>query len=115
MDFHEDGVESDGEPRVQEVRRVCTIAARAITIAAGRLQSVCHVEHDGRSERAHGNERAHVDDEVVVPESRTALGEHDVRVAGTAHFFDDVFRFARRKELSLLYVHDAPGACRSDQ
>ena len=64
---------------------------------------------DDRGEAAHDGERAHVDDEVVVAEAGTALGEGDAGVAGVADLLDGVAHVEGSDELAFLDVDSAAG------
>src|SRR5262245_57930419 len=64
------------------------------------------IEDDG-SEFAQDWERAHVDDEVVVPEAGSALGEGDTVAATFADFLDGVTHVGRSDELALLDIDGA--------
>ena len=70
---------------------------------------------DHRRELAHDGQRAHVDDEIVVSERRSALGEEDLVVAGFANLGDSVTHVPRRNELALLDVHGASGLSSGDE
>ena len=64
---------------------------------------------------AHDGERAHVDDEVVVAEAGSALGEEDAGVAGRRDLFDGVVHVPGGDELAFLDVDGAAGLCGGDE
>jgi len=66
------------------------------------------VEDDGRH-LAHDGQRADVDDEVVVAEGGSALGEADTGVSGVCDFLDGVLHVGGGDELALLDVDGAAG------
>src|ERR1700730_18319597 len=62
-----------------------------------------------RRELAHDGERAHVHDQIVVAETRSALGNKRLTIPGIAALVDRVLHVPGRNELSLLDVHRTPG------
>src|ERR1700757_1369155 len=60
-----------------------------------------------RSEFAHDGERPHVDDQVVVSETRSALSQKYLCVASVTALFHRVTHIPRRIELPFLNVHRA--------
>ena len=67
-----------------------------------------------RSKFAHDGERSHIDDQIVVAKTDTALGEKDLRVAGIAALLHRMPHVPGRIELPLLYIHSASAQCRGD-
>src|SRR5271165_2801845 len=62
------------------------------------------VKNHGRK-LSHDGERAHVDNQIVVPEAGSALGDQYAVVPGHAAFFDCVLHVPRRNELPFLNIH----------
>ena len=75
---------------------------------------MCAVKDDGR-ETTHDGERAEVDDECVVAEARSALGEEDAIVSGGANLLDWMRHVPRRDELTLLDVDRSTGFAGSNE
>ena len=74
----------------------------------GLLQRVGDVHHHRVPERLHRGDAAHIDDQVVVTESRAAIGKQDVRVACVVHFAGRKSHRFGGKELSFLDVDHLP-------
>src|SRR5438445_13882223 len=55
----------------------------------------------------HDRERTHVDDEIVVSETRASLGDEDFVISRRMALLDHVLHVPRRHELALLDVHHA--------
>ena len=64
---------------------------------------------DHRRELAHDGQRTHVDDEIVVSERSSALGEEDLVVARLANLGNGMTHVPGRNELAFLDVHGATG------
>src|SRR5947207_9886596 len=73
------------------------------------------IEKDGISFFAHPNERAHVRDEIIVTESRSAFGETKFLTAKRLQLFRNVFYVPWSKELSFFHIHGTTGAGRRFQ
>jgi hypothetical protein len=67
-----------------------------------------------RRKLAHDRQRTHIDDEIVVAETRSALREKNLRVARIAAFLDRVPHIPRRDKLAFLNVDRAPAQRGSD-
>src|SRR5579859_1077383 len=69
-----------------------------------------------RRKAPHNGQRAHVYNQVVVPEGTTALGEKHVAIPRLADLLDGMTHVPRRDELALLDVDGlgVPG-CRNQQ
>ena len=61
------------------------------------------------TEAGHDREGAHVDDQVLVTESRASVGLPDLGGLGAFELIDHEAHLERRKELALLHVHDLAG------
>ncbi len=103
VDFEEDAVDACGHGGAGQDRDELGLASGDSVGGRGSLDGVGGVE-DHRGKGAHDGERAHVDDEVVVAEAGTALGEGDAGVAGVANLFDGVAHVEGGDELALLDV-----------
>src|SRR5438876_11590608 len=55
----------------------------------------------------HDSERTHVDDEIVVSETRASFGDEDFVISRRVAFLDHVLHVPRRDELALLDIHHA--------
>ncbi len=114
MDFDEEAVDASCNSGAREQRNVLWLAP-ADAVGRGRLlHGVGGIENNGR-EPVHDGERAKVDDQVVVAESRAALGEEDAIIARGANLFKAVAHVPRGNELALLDVDGTPGFARGDQ
>ena len=90
--------------RLPVVARTCT----------GKLDGVGGVE-DYRRELSHDCERAHINYEIVVAETRSAFREKNPIVAALADFLNRMLHVPGSNELSFLHVDGAPGLCSRDQ
>ena len=79
----------------------------------GQLHGVRSVE-DHRRKLPHDGQRAHIDDQVVVAETRSALGDEHSLVARGVALFDGVLHVPGRDELALLDVDHALAQGRGD-
>ena len=77
----------------------------------GLLQGVCDVEYYGVSECLHFGDAAVVDNEVVIAECGTSLGDGYFIVAGVYDFLCCEFHGFGGKELSFFYVYSLSGLC----
>jgi len=75
---------------------------------------VSSVKDDG-CETAHDGEGAEIDDQVVIAERGTALGEEDALVARGADFLEAVAHVPWSNELAFLDVDGAPGFAGCDE
>ena len=73
------------------------------------------IEDNGITEFAHDHQAAHIDNEVVVAERGSTLGEDDLVIAGAGNFLRCMAHILRRYELPLLDVYGASGASRLNQ
>src|SRR5262245_37313201 len=115
VDFHEQSVNAAGHAGARQVPDVFRLPAGGVAKPAGQLQAVRGVEDDRVSELAHYREGAHVHDQVVIAETRPALGDHDLAVTRGLDLFNYVADVERREELALLDVDRAPGRRRGPQ
>ena len=67
------------------------------------------VENHLRAEFLHPGNRAHVGDQVVVAEGRSALGEEIVPATGPHEFGGDIFHIPRSEELAFFDIHHPAG------
>ena len=107
--FEEEAIDTGGDAGTSERFDKFRLAAAGVALSTGELNGVSDIVDNGITELGEDGEGAHVDDEVIVPEACAAFGEDDSGVAGASDFFGDVAHVPGRKELSLLYVHDAAG------
>ena len=77
---------------------------------ARKLQAVSHVEDDGVTQLAKHRQRAHIDDQIVVPEADAALRDEDRLVALAGDLRDDVLHVLRCEKLALFHIDGFPGA-----
>src|SRR4030095_11956577 len=89
------------------MRNVFGLAAGALSLTAGQLQAVSHIEHYRASERSHDGERPKVHDQVVIPKRSSTLGKEKPIAAGLACLVHNVLHLPGREKLSLLYIHDS--------
>ena len=82
MDLHEDSVDTGGDGGAAEDGDELGLSAGLLTLA-GKLDGVGRVENDRRV-LAHDGKGAHIDDEIVIAEAGSALGEGDAIVAALA-------------------------------
>ncbi len=113
MDLHEEAVDAGGDGGAAEQGNELGLSA-GLGALAGDLHGVGGVEDDGRVV-AHDGQRAHIDDEVVVAEAGSALGEGDALVAALVEFGDGVAHVLRGDELAFLDVDGASGAGGGDE
>ena len=71
------------------------------------------IEHY-RREFPHDRQRPHVDDEIVVAETRTALGEEDCVLPCVAALLDRMPHVPGRNKLAFLDIDDASAQRRRD-
>ena len=114
VDFEEDAVDAGGDGGAGEQGDEFWLSAGDSVGGGGGLDGVGSVEDDG-GEGAHDGERAHVDDEVVVAEGGSALGEEDAGVPGLGDFLDGVAHVPGSDELSFFDVDGAAGLCGGDE
>jgi len=114
VDFEKDAVDPGGDSSAGEHGNELGLASGDSVGRRGGLDGVGAVEDD-RGEGAHGRQRAHVDDEVVVAEAGSALGEGDTLVAALANLLDGVPHVPGGDELALLDVDGASGLGGGDQ
>ena len=76
---------------------------------ARQLHAVRRIENHRPSQFPHDDESAHVDDQVVVAERRSALGQYDVVVPRRRDLLRRVLHVLGGDELALLDVHDFAG------
>src|SRR6266700_6184862 len=69
---------------------------------------MCGIKYH-RRKLPHDRERTHVDDEIVVSETRASLGDEDFVISRRMALLDHVLHVPRRHELALLDVHHALG------
>src|SRR5580704_6525216 len=67
-----------------------------------------------RREFAHDGERAHVDDQIVIPETRPAFSEKYLRIACLAALLNRMPHIGRGNKLAFLNVHCSPAQSSSD-
>ena len=82
---------------------------------ARQLNAVRRIEDHRPSELPHDDETAHIDDQVVISERRSALGQDDVVVARRRDLLRRVPHVLRRDELALLDVDDLAGPAGRDE
>src|SRR6266446_4415421 len=104
MHFHKDAVASGRDGSTREHRRQFGIAGCRVPCSARPLHRVRRVEDYAITRLAHPIERAHIDDKIVVTESRAALREPEFFVAERDELFRNVFHIPRREELTFFYV-----------
>src|SRR6185503_10231814 len=83
------------------------LAAGLVAAPAGQLHRMSRVENHRATQALEQRDGAHVRHEIVVAESRPALGHQQSTPAGFAGLGDDLPHLARREELALLEVHDS--------
>ena len=115
MDFHEHGVDARGNAGRCERLDVLRESRGDAVAGAGQLQAVRHVEHHRVTELAQHGQRAHVDDEIVVPEADAALGDENRFVSCAGDLRHDMFHVLRREELPLFDIDDLAGGRRRHQ
>ena len=113
VDFHEDAVDAGGYGGAAEQGDELRLAS-GLGALAGKLDGVSGVKND-RGELAHDGQRTHVNDEIVIAEAGSALGERDAGIAAVLDFGDGVAHVLGRSELSLLDVDGASGAGGGDE
>ena len=114
VDFEEDAVDAGGDGRAREDGDEFRLTAGDSVGGGGCLDGMSAVEDYGR-ERAHDGQRAHIDDEIVIAETGTALGERDARVAGGGHLLDSVAHVFGGDELTLFHIDGTAGFAGGDQ
>src|SRR5215467_2857960 len=75
---------------------------------------MCRVEHHRISKRPHDRQASEVDDQIVVAEARSPLGDEEVLAARGPDLLDDVLHVTRRDELPLLHVDRTTAASACD-
>ena len=108
MHLAEQRVDSDRRGRAGKRRRERAVAAAGRALRARPLDGMRRIEAH-RRELPEDDQRAHVDDEVVIAERGAPLGQEDVAGAHFAKLVDDVLHVFRREELPLLHVHGPSG------
>jgi len=73
------------------------------------------IKNHWRAGFRHLRQRSHVNDERVVAEARSALGDEHVGVAAARHFGDDVSHIPRGEKLPLLDLDDPAGPGGGDE
>ena len=101
---------ADGQ-RLDELRLASRYAARA----AGKLDAVGGIENHRPSGLRHDPQAAHIDDQIVVSERRSALRQDHLAVTGRSHFIRRVMDVVRADELAFLDVHDLAGTAGFEQ
>jgi len=114
VDFDEEAVNTRRDRSAREQRNVLGLTAADAVGCRGLLDRVGGVKDDGR-ETAHDGERAEIDDEVVIAERRTALGEEDAFVARGADFLEAVAHVPWSNELAFLNVDCTAGFAGCDE
>ena len=107
MGFDEETVSSGGDCAAREYRRELALAAGFVSAAARQLHRVSYIEHDGKAEPFHDGNRAHVGDQVVIPEGGAALGYQQLFSAHLTCLSNYLSHFLRRQKLTLFDVHYA--------
>ncbi len=69
-----------------------------------------HVEYHRASGLAHDREAAHIDHEIVVPKTGSALRQENVLVSGSTSLVDGVSHIPGCEELPLLDVDRLSGS-----
>ena len=118
MDLEKDSIDACGNGGTCEDWNELRLASRDAVSRRRRLYGVRAIE-DHRCKTAHDGQRAHVDDQIVITETGSTLGERDAWAAALANLLDGVTHVGRRDELTLLDVNRAPmllrGFCGCDQ
>ena len=105
MDLNEKTVGACGDGSFGENRSHLAKAAGFIAEAAGLLNTVSGIEDDGTAKLFHFFDGGHIVDEAIVAEERSPFGQNDFIVAAAADFFDGIFHFFRREELTFFYIY----------
>ncbi len=74
MHFHEHSIHSSSDSSAREWFDVFRLSAGCMTKPAGKLQLMSHIKNDGGAKLSHNGKRSHVNYEVVIAETDTALG-----------------------------------------
>jgi len=92
--FDENSVGASGDRSACQGLDELRLAADGRARRARKLYAVRRVEHHRPSERAHDQESAHIDDQIVVAEARPALGQDDLSlpVAGLVRRVANIVR-----------------------
>jgi hypothetical protein len=113
MNFHEETIDACGHGSAGEDGRKLTITASGTTESPGTLDRVGGVENHRQSFFPHPVERAHIDDEVIVPKGGAPLGDEEGLAAKSTHFPRNVDRIEWREELAFFDIYRPPGFRRS--
>ena len=114
VNLDEETVDSCCDRSAREQRNVLGLAAADAVRSRGLLDGVGGIKDDGR-EPTHDREGAEVDDQVVIAERGTALGEEDALIARGADFLEAVAHVPGGDELAFLDVDRAPGFAGCDE
>ena len=111
VDFEKNSIYTGGHRGTRQHRdefRLSSADRRAAVVGLCRrqLDRMRRVEYHGRK-LAHDGKRAHIDNEIVVAETGTTLGQKNLRVARLAAFLHCVPHVPRRNELSFFDVYGA--------
>ena len=105
MGFDEQPGHPHRDCRPGQHRHHFALAARYATETAGHLHGMGCVVHHRAIGRSHNGKRAHVRDQIVVAETRTAFTHHDLLITGRLGLCHDVGHVGGCQELSLLDIH----------
>src|SRR5712692_5606295 len=114
VDFEEYSVDTGGDAGRGKRFDVTRQTGRHAVTASRQLQAVGGVEDDRHTCLADHRKRAHVNDEIVIPEAGAALGDDDALVAGLHDLGHDVLHIVGCEKLPLLDV-DGPARLRSSR
>ena len=85
MNFHEDGIDAACNAGPSKVFDVLRLSTRCFPKSARKLKRVRYIEHDRYTERTHDRKRPEINDEIVIPETCTALSEKNLLTARRLH------------------------------
>lgn len=83
--------------------------------SSGKLNAVRCIHNRRTIQAVHNRERAHIDDKILVSESRSPVGEPNFPRSRDGKFIVNVAHFLRRKELPFFDIYTAPRACGGDE
>ena len=103
MHFHEEAVRARRGSRPSQRPRELRCSAGLLSFSSRLLHRMRDVVHHRDSVLTHDGKRTHVDDQILIPEAGAAFREEDARISGFLRLLQNIARFFRRKELTLLH------------
>src|SRR5947199_7791023 len=90
VNLHKEAIDAGGNAGARKMWNVLRLPTRALTLTAGKLQTVRHVEDHRTFQTLHDGKAAEVDHKVVISERDATPRQQQPIVARLAHFLDDV-------------------------